>query len=265
MVAVPISDADLEWRVFDLSGCEISCQIQRDDGSAHLLFDAENIPGLGYQAYWLWSDFPTGETASHRSSSTLTEPPAPSDCWVLENETLRVSVDSQTGNLSSVFDKVQQRQVLSDAGNQLQFFKDGGQYWDAWNIDPDYAQHPLPAPVLKEIRWLERGEIQQRLRVVRQFGQSEFQQDYILQTRLPHRGNCSASSVLKIATVVNWQESQVLVKAAFPLNLTADFATYEIPCGRSPVPRFLLPTQSMLRCLMQFGQSGKFRLCSGQI
>jgi alpha-mannosidase len=117
---------------------------------------------------------------------------------------------------------VQQRQVLSDAGNQLQFFKDSGQYWDAWNIDPDYAKQALPAATLKHICWLERGEIQQRLRVVRQFGQSEFQQDYILQGQLP---------VLKIATVVNWQESQVLVKAAFPLNLKADFATYEIPYG----------------------------------
>jgi alpha-mannosidase len=221
VVAVPISEADLEWRVFDLSGCEIPCQIQRDDDLAHLLFYAENIPGLGYQAYWLRGDYPTGETASHRASPTSIESPA-SDCWVLENETLRVSINSQTGNLSSVFDKVQQRQVLSDAGNQLQFFKDSGQYWDAWNIDPDYAQHPLPAPVLKEIRWLERGKIQQRLRVVRQFGQSEFQQDYILQTKSP---------ILKIATTVNWQESQVLVKAVFPLDLTADFATYEIPCG----------------------------------
>ncbi|WP_242043339.1 alpha-mannosidase [Leptolyngbya sp. FACHB-671] len=220
VVAVPVSEANLEWRVFNLEGCELSCQMQRDH-DAHLLFHAESIPGLGYQVYWLKGDRPTGETASH-PSQILAESSAPSEAWVLENKTLRVSIDPETGNLSSVFDKVQQRQVLSNAGNQLQFFKDSGQYWDAWNIDPDYTKHALPAATLKQICWLERGEIQQRLRVVRQFGQSEFQQDYILQRGLP---------VLKIATVVNWQESQVLVKAAFPLNLKADFATYEIPCG----------------------------------
>jgi alpha-mannosidase len=222
VVAVPISDPDLDWRVFDLEEREIPSQIQRDQDSAYLLFYAEEIPELGYQVYWLKGDYPTGETASHHPSQVPAESSASSDAWVLENKTLRVNIDPQTGNLSSVFDKVQQRQVLSDAGNQLQFFKDSGQYWDAWNIDPDYAKQALPLAKLKQICWLERGDIQQRLRVVRQFGQSEFQQDYILQMRSP---------ILKIATLANWQESQVLVKAAFPLNLKADFATYEIPCG----------------------------------
>ena len=57
---------------------------------------------------------------------------------------------------------------------------------------------------------------------MRQLGESEFIQDYILQTGSP---------ILKIATKVNWLERHVLVKAAFPLNLEADFVTYEIPCG----------------------------------
>jgi len=65
------------------------------------------------------------------------------DDWVLENESLRVVVDPETGDLCSVFDKTHQREVLS-GGNQLQAFRDSGQYWDAWNIDPNYAQHPLP-------------------------------------------------------------------------------------------------------------------------
>jgi alpha-mannosidase len=233
VVVIPLSELDLEWQVFDELGHETLCQVQRDPDTACLLFHTD-IPGLGYRVYWLKSR-PTRGTAPSRILPTPTvEPPAPSDSWVLENEILRVSVDPQTGNLSSVFDKVHQRQILSAPGNQLQFFKDSGQYWDAWNIDPDYAQHPLPAPTLKEICWLEQGEIQQRLRVVRQFGQSEFQQDYSLQARSP---------ILKVATVVNWQESQVLVKAAFPLNLKAAFATYEIPCGAIARPT-LPPEQS---------------------
>jgi alpha-mannosidase len=57
---------------------------------------------------------------------------------------------------------------------------------------------------------------------VRQLGQSQFCQDYIL---------CAESPVLKFVTTVDWQERHVLVKAAFPLNLEANYATYEIPCG----------------------------------
>uniref|UniRef100_UPI0035CB5651 glycoside hydrolase family 38 C-terminal domain-containing protein n=1 Tax=uncultured Nostoc sp. TaxID=340711 RepID=UPI0035CB5651 len=151
--------------------------------------------------------------------------------WILENEFLRVVIDPDTGDLSSVFDKTYQKEVLSGAGNQLQAFKDSGQYWDAWNIDPNYAQHPLPATNLQSIQWLEQGPVQSRVRVVRQLGESEFCQDYILQ---------AGSPLLNIATTVNWQENHVLVKAAFPLNIEADFATYEIPCGaiRRPTKPF---------------------------
>ena len=142
--------------------------------------------------------------------------------YLLENQILRVIVDPDTGNLSSIFDKINQREILNGAGNQLQAFQDKGQYWDAWNIDPNYAQHPLTPPTLKEIQWLEHGPIQWRLRVVRQIGRSLFIQDYILQTNSP---------LLKISTTVDWQEPHVMVKAAFPLKIEAETATYEMPCG----------------------------------
>jgi alpha-mannosidase len=131
-------------------------------------------------------------------------------------------VDPNTGDLSRVFDKIHQREVLSGAGNQLQAFQDKGQYWDAWNIDPDYTQHPLPPTQLKSIQWIERGIVRSRLRVIRQLGKSEFCQDYSL---------AAGSPILKIATTVDWQERHVLVKAAFPLNLEANYGTYEIACG----------------------------------
>ena len=80
----------------------------------------------------------------------------------------------------------------------------------------------LPPLTLKSFVWVEQGTLRQRLRVVRQLGESEFIQDYILQVN---------SQILKIHTKVNWLERHVLVKAAFPLNLEADFTTCEIPCG----------------------------------
>ena len=196
------------WQIYDLAGQQMLSQLSE---ASTLLFLATDIPSVGYRLFWL--------------SSTTTLPNNQifaTDDWVLENELLRVVVDPETGDLTSVFDKTHQREVLSGSGNQLQAFQDSGQYWDAWNIDPNYAQHPLPPTQLKSIQWLDRGSVQTRLRVVRQLGQSEFCQDYILQAKSP---------VLKIATTVNWQERQVLVKAAFPLNLEADYATYEIPCG----------------------------------
>ncbi|MGH2414870.1 MAG: glycoside hydrolase family 38 C-terminal domain-containing protein, partial [Microcystaceae cyanobacterium] len=106
--------------------------------------------------------------------------------------------------------------------NQLQGFQDQGQYWDAWNIDPNYTQYPLASTQLKAIQTIEQGSVQSRIRVIRRLGNSEFCQDYSLQVGSP---------LVKIVTMVDWQETHVLVKAAFPVNLNSDYATYEIPCG----------------------------------
>jgi alpha-mannosidase len=211
-VALPTPE---EWQIYDTSGKQLISQLSK---SSTLLFLATEIPPVGYRIFWLSPSSPTLREA--KATSPLSSPLLPD--WILENEFLRVIIDPDTGDLSSIFDKTSQREVLSGAGNQLQAFKDSGQYWDAWNIDPNYAQHPLPSTNLQSIQWLEQGPVQSRVRVVRQLGESEFCQDYILQ---------AGSPLLKIATTVNWQENHVLVKAAFPLNIEADFATYEIPCG----------------------------------
>ncbi|MBN3887993.1 MAG: alpha-mannosidase [Nostoc sp. JL31] len=204
-----------EWQIFDASGKQLVSQLSEP---STLLFLATEIPPVGYRIFWLSRSLSSPNEMNRVSPSS----PAFFPDWILENEFLRVVIDPDTGDLSSVFDKTYQREVLSGAGNQLQAFKDSGQYWDAWNIDPNYAQHPLPSTNLQSIQWLEQGPVQSRVRVVRQLGESEFCQDYILQVGSP---------LLNIATTVNWQENHVLVKAAFPLNIEADFATYEIPCG----------------------------------
>lgn len=192
------------WKISDIQGKQIPSQNSED--STLLFFPT--IPSIGYSIFWLSPSSPQPKTFPEN--------------WILENEYLQIQINPETGDLTSVFDKTQQREFLAGAGNQLQAFTDSGQYWDAWNIDPDYNTKPLPPTQLKLIQWQEYGEIQQRLRVVRQLGKSEFCQDYILEIGSP---------ILKITNTVNWQENQVLVKTAFPLNLQAEFATYEIPCG----------------------------------
>jgi len=238
VAAVPLTSLPLEsgdkgiqyWEIYDLEGNQLPSQLS---DASELLFLATDIPSVGYRIFWLCpqqtiqlknpdKNQPNINTLllelDSEKEKTLTE-----KNWILENEFLRVIVDFKTGEFCSIFDKIHQREIVNEKGcNQLQAFQDSGQYWDAWNIDPNYAKHPLSPTHLKSIDLVEQGPIQQRLRVVRQLGESEFCQDYILSV---------ASSVLKIVTTVNWQERQVLVKAAFPLNIEADYATYEIPCG----------------------------------
>jgi alpha-mannosidase len=202
------------WQVCDGSGKAVPTAQSSvfEESGGWVRFLAEDIPAIGYRCFWLC---PGAELP-------LAQEPAGT---VLENQYLRVAIDATTGNLSSVFDKLNHREVLSGAGNELQAFRDEGQYWDAWNIDPGYANHPL----LVEFVRLYPGvwnDLEQVIWVERRLGGSSkntlFRQAYVLSKHSP---------VLRIDTEVDWQERHVLVKAAFPLNLEADFATYEIPFG----------------------------------
>ncbi|WP_299411079.1 alpha-mannosidase [Acaryochloris sp. IP29b_bin.148] len=204
---VQLPDPQQQWQITTAKGEILPGQRHPDQPA--LCFKAD-IPAIGYQLYWL----------------TPVVQPEPSNPpphhWTLENDYLQVQVNEQTGALTQIWDKVAQRQVLSGPGNHLQFFTDKGQYWDAWNIDPDYENKALPDAKLQSIEWLSQGPLQQRVRVKHQFGQSHFCQDYVLDIDSP---------LLRIEATVDWQENQVLVKTAFPLTIAADQATYEIPCG----------------------------------
>jgi alpha-mannosidase len=198
---------DFIGEIYDTDGEKLPSRLS-DDGK--LLFIADNIPSIGYRLFWIVKN----DRARESDGVTIDR--------ILENRFLKVVVDPETGDLQSVFDKIHQKEILSGAGNRLQAFRDGGQYWDAWNIDPNYAEHPLPATELLSIQILESGPPRSIVRVIRLLGNSQFTQDYILEIDSP---------ILKIETSVNWQEEHTLVKASFPLAVENDFTTYEIACG----------------------------------
>lgn len=210
LVALPLPEGDSSWQACDEAG-PLLCQVDPD--SNRLLVQARAVPGVGYRLMWLMPGDPTNIPTE---SST-----AP---YVLDNEYLQVTLDPDTGAIAQIFDKLANRIVLSGLGNQLQAFRDQGQYWDAWNIDPDYEQHPLPV-TLRAIAWQAHGPLRQCIRVIQRIGSSDIQQDYILDI---------GSSQLTIHSSTHWQERHTLVKAAFPLALSADEALTETPFGITP-------------------------------
>ncbi len=219
IVALPLPQGEQSWRAYDEAGGTAPlCQV--DPEAQTLLIQVPEVPGVGYRLLWL----APGEPAS---------PSPPPAAYVLENEHLRVTLDPNTGAIAQILDKAQNRSVLSGPG-QLQAFRDQGQYWDAWNIDPDYEQHPLPVTFVS-IAWQTYGPLRQCVRVVQRIGDSELQQDYLLDAGSPQ---------LTIQTQTHWRERHVLVKAAFPLTLEAPEALTETPFGVTPRPtQFQTPAQ----------------------
>jgi alpha-mannosidase len=174
-----------------------------------VLFLASTLPAVGYQCFWIRHD------DAPASIHDITD-------YSLENEFLRACIDPATGQITSLIEKSTQTETFSAPGNQLQAFRDQGEYWDAWNIAADYAKHPLPTPTLQSIKWIETGPIRQRLRTTHQLNKSTLTQDYILDAGTPF---------LKVENHIDWQETQVLLKVNFPLTISASIATYEIPFG----------------------------------
>jgi alpha-mannosidase len=205
--------------VFDSEGQVLSNQY---NPQTHTLgFWGDSIPSIGYRIFWY---VPT-------SIPTISPP---SEGWILDNGHLRVEICENTGNIASMWDYAAQRNVLTEQGNVLQFFQDQGQYWDAWNIDPNYAQHLLESTSIQMMS-MPCGAVEQCIEVKRRWRNSTFIHTYRLALH---------STVLRIDTQVDWQETHVLVKAAFPLSVSADYATYETPCGA--IERPTLPNPQLL-------------------
>jgi alpha-mannosidase len=226
-LSLPPTDWGAEiWMVYDCTGQSLNAASSRqtDSSAAEIFFLAEDIPSVGYKLFWLVPYMLMGmdpiEDLKPRWKDTKT---LGSSDFIFKNQFVRVEIDFQTGDIASIWDEVKQREVLTSIGaNHLEAFQDAEQYWDAWNIDPQYAEKQLPPSKLKSIEWIEDGEIRQQIRVVRELAGCEFTQDYILDIHSP---------ILRIDTSVDWQTEHVLIKANFPLNLTADRSTAETACG----------------------------------
>jgi alpha-mannosidase len=143
----------------------------------------------------------------------------------IENATLRVSVDPQTGCITSLFDKKSSFETIASGGcgNELQAFKDTPKDYDAWNIDPGTLDvPPTRLHMVDSVKLVEHGPLRSVIRVARTWQKSKFTQDIILYDGADH---------VVVANDIHWHETHVLLKASFPLAASSDKATYEIPYG----------------------------------
>ncbi|MBF2058254.1 MAG: alpha-mannosidase [Cyanobacterium sp. T60_A2020_053] len=204
LVAVNLDSIDYD--IYDSEGNLLTTQVSSDK---QFLFLAENIPSIGYKRFLA---IPKSiQTVNNDLLNNLAD-------FCLENDYIKAVIDSQSGNLISIYDKVNHREVIKGQGNELQLFQDQGQYWDAWNIDPNYEQFPLESPSLSKIQWLEKGNLRQVIEVVKIYHNSTFTQRYILNVN---------SAIIHIENKVNWQEKYTLLKVNFPLNFSSDNVNYE--------------------------------------
>ncbi len=197
---------------------------------ARMRLVATDVPANGYQTIRLhqqmasvWNGPPSYLLATPNS---------------LENEFLRLQIDSTTGCITSLIDKRTNTEALAPAvpgvgapanlpdgkpcGNLLQAFVDKPQKWDAWNVDADFIEHHTDLLQADSVKLIESTPLRAVIRVTHKWQNSSFIQDITLYAGMPR---------VDVHMQADWHEKHILLKVAFPLSARNDKATFEIPYG----------------------------------
>ena len=136
---------------------------------------------------------------------------------------------SPDGDITRIFDKANQREVLPPGAvaNQFQAFEDRPKFWDAWDIDIFYDDKLWLAEPAASIELVEQGPLRWTLQIRRRILNSVTTQRISL-TR--------GSARLDFDTSIDWRERHVLLKVAFPVDVLSPVATYDIQWGNVQRP-----------------------------
>ncbi|HEY1210881.1 MAG TPA: glycoside hydrolase family 38 C-terminal domain-containing protein [Terracidiphilus sp.] len=183
----------------------------------------EGVPPFGYKTLRITTDCnePSCSMTEDKTIIYLDDfkPNGVYKSMTVRNDFLTVKIDWDTGCLRSIFENSTGFDYIvpGGCGNELQFFKDTPKDYDAWNIDPGTLDKEIeiPAKADEVIGYGNDG-----FRVTKHFGNSKFIQTIKLD-----------GDQIDVDNEIDWHESHVLLKAAFPLAASGPFATYEIPYG----------------------------------
>ena len=198
---------------------------QRVDGGRLLALDA--IPAYGLKAIGA-SDAAVAAEKPGSSAATPVDVTELDDGFELANDHLRAVLDGN-GQLIELVDLDLDRPILpaGEVGNRLQLFEDRPFDFDAWDIEIYYEDRQWAPEQAHSARIVESGPLRGAIRFERRLGAGTITQTVML------RHN---SRRLDFVTDVDWRERHTLLKVAFPVDVHADHATFDIQWGNVARP-----------------------------
>ncbi len=209
-------------RILDQNGKILVTQItETSEGKKKLIFVANHIPATGYVVYRI---------VAGKDKQSYFENSLKISQTYIENEFFKLTINSKNGNISSLIDKRYNKEYFGSGkeGNILQCFKDKHTEYDAWNIK---LHEEIPVILSYGPEIVEHGPVKATLKIVKKIGNSTFIQYISLVKGIPQ---------IFGRLEVDWKESHVMAKLAFQLNLSNDYAWYEIPYAaiqRAAIPK----------------------------
>ncbi len=212
--------------VLDPAGAVMpSAEISRDDSThtVKIRFLARTVPAMGYKVFrFAAAEHPRAAVSSLKASGLT-----------MENEHLRLEVDAATGCISSLVSKKDGKNILraGGKGNMLEAFVDKPRQFDAWNIGWPYDQTKTEISTADEVNLVENTPVRAVIRVKKHYQNSSFVQEICMYPEIARAD---------VHMHVDWHEQHVMLKAAFPLDIQPEKASYEIPYGT--IERPAIPT-----------------------
>lgn len=211
-----------EVQVFDEDGLLVSeCWNTEAGGNSYMLaVQVRKVPAFGCRTIWLREAAEPAGVGPEPQDESAAGDEFPEQ-WETDHYILTFNED---GEISRWYDTSAGRELLQPGqpGNQLQFYHDTPTLWDAWDIDPRYEQQPAGKAKLLDRRVVSSGPVQTVLKFRWQLGESQIEQEIVLPRN---------SRRVDFRTSVSWREQHKLLKVAFPVDIVATKATYEIPFG----------------------------------
>jgi alpha-mannosidase len=172
----------------------------------------KNVPPVGYETIHIVT-----VPAARAESSPLKVAGT-----TVENEFLRMKIDPQTGCVTSLVTKADNRESVAPGGcgGLLQTFVDRPAQQDAWEIKFDEKSWDLKQP--ESVKVIESGPERYVVRINDKFQNSTFQRDVIVRAGEPR---------IEVNLHADWHENHVLLKVGFPSAAQSEKATFEIPYG----------------------------------
>jgi alpha-mannosidase len=131
--------------------------------------------------------------------------------------------------LVEIYDRKAERNVLArdGKGNVLQVFEDKPMSFDAWDIDIYYQEKMRKVEDLKSAKVAEVNSLRAVVQFEWNYMDSVIRQNMILYANRPR---------IDFVTNVDWHEQHQLLKVAFPVDIRATEATYDIQYGNVKRP-----------------------------
>jgi alpha-mannosidase len=191
--------------------------VQMSADGKSLLFLAKDIPAKGYKACPLQKADSDWRATNPFDTSGFTSNK------VIETPFYKVVFDEHY-TFSSLWDKQNNREILScgERGNKLEIFEDRPMNFENWDIDlyhldKVYEVTGEPFAIITET-----GPLRLCIEISRKYYDSTIHQSIYFYVH---------TARIDFDTTLDWHEKNVLLKVAFPVNVLANKARYEIQYG----------------------------------